>query len=126
MHHIKKQGIAFQTKFNIILADLSFPSRQKIHHPSRHYPLYPKQLKNHNPQLSCGLTIKKNMIQGFLTSFTRRIPIYHYDVRLAEIIQSESCPKGSCLSEEGQPLKGVFILQMLFQGKMESPLGRTL
>jgi hypothetical protein len=68
--------------------------------------------------------MKKNMIQGFLIIFTHIVPIYHYDLRLAKIIQNESFPKGSFVSEEGQPLKGVFILQMLFQGKRESPLGR--
>jgi len=65
MHHIKKEEISLIKKkkkekgrniipnnIDIISADPSIPTRQKIHHPSRHNPLYPKHLKYHDPQLS--------------------------------------------------------------------------
>jgi hypothetical protein len=47
--------------------------------------------------------MKKKMIQGFSTLFTHTTSIYHYNVTLADIIQSDNFPKGSYLSEESQP-----------------------
>lgn len=70
---------------------------------SRHNPLYPKHLKYHNPQLSHDTTMKKKTIQDFPTLFTHTIPIYHYDVTLAKMIQSDNFSKGNSLSEESQP-----------------------
>jgi len=96
MCHNKKRRNCIPNNNDVISADPHIPTRQKIHHPSKHNPLYPKHLKNHNPQLSSSITMKKKMIWGF---FTHTIEIYHYDVTLAEIIQSENFPKGSSPSE---------------------------
>jgi hypothetical protein len=61
----------------VILIDPPIPTRQKIHHPFRHNPLYPKHLKNNHPKLSCDITMKKKMIQGFPNLFTYITPVYH-------------------------------------------------
>jgi hypothetical protein len=59
------------------------------------------------------------MVQDFLTLFTHTTPIYHYDVMLAKIIHSEKKK-----IKKQKFLKGTLVLQMLFQGKEESTLGR--
>lgn len=92
---------------SIILTDPSFPTLQKIHHPSKHNSLYLKHLKYHNLQISYYITMKKKMIQGFPILFTHSTPFYHYDMMFVDIIQSENSLKWSCPSEKSQPQRSL-------------------
>jgi hypothetical protein len=69
--------------------------------------------------------MKKKMICGFPTLFTHTTPIYQYDVMLAEIIWSENFSREAVQLKKNN-LKEALILQMLFQEKGESTLGKTL
>jgi hypothetical protein len=51
--------------------------------------------------------MKKKMICGFPALLTHTTTIYHYDVLLVEIIQSENFWKGSCQSKESQPQRSL-------------------
>jgi hypothetical protein len=55
----------------------------------------------------------KKMIRGFPTLFTHTTLIYHPDMTLVEIIQSENFPKGSCSSKESQPQRSLSPLNAL-------------
>lgn len=62
--------------------------------------------------------MKNKMIRDFPTLFTHTTPIYHDNVTLAEIIQSENFLREAVQAKKTN-LKGALILQMLFQGKEE-------
>jgi hypothetical protein len=65
------------------------------------------------------------MICSFPTLSTHTTPIYHYDVTLAKFSKVRIFSREAIQVKKAN-LKEALVLQMLFQEKGESTLGRTL